>query len=404
MLPWHEVTALDGADFSQLRADVIFGGAKWDAQVGDDCTIARAPLVLRRSSWQALVELAERLAAELFEMERELLTRPELLGRLGLPRALLAHLPGPLPSRALRIHRFDFHFGDGGIRVSEVNADVPGGFHEATTASLYASRYQGTSVPGDAAARLAEAIAARVPTGAAVALVHATAYSDDRQVMSVLERTLANVGLRGVPCAPDHLRWSGGCRLALGPADDPVAAVVRFFPAEWLPSCPRDSQWPGLVRGPVLLCNPATTVAVQSKRLPLVWNRLRASSSSWRAVLPATAPVWSAPWWIGGRWVAKPALGRVGEGIVAAGVSRRADLARVALDAAIRPSSYVAQRRFTPLPWRAAHGVFFPCIGVFTLDGRAVGAYGRASRSLFVDHRAIDTPVLVADDGWQEKR
>ena len=102
---------------------------------------------------------------------------------LGLPRALLAHLPGTLPQHALRIHRFDFHFAEQGLRVSEVNADVQGGFHEGTTARLYAERYRGTVVPGDAAAGLAAALATRVPADALVALVHATAYSDDRQVI-----------------------------------------------------------------------------------------------------------------------------------------------------------------------------------------------------------------------------
>jgi glutathionylspermidine synthase len=392
------------AEFAALRTQVIFRGAKWDAQVGDVCTIARAPLVLRRSAWNDLATTAERLSAELLEMERELLGRPHLLAKLGLPRALSRVLPGELPEHALRLQRFDFHFTESGVRVSEVNADVPGGLHEGAIADLYSTRLPGCTTPGNVAASLAAAISARCNPSACVALVHATAYSDDRQVMTLLERELARVGLRGWPCAPDHLEWRDGCRIVLGQQSTPVEAVVRFFPAEWLPACPAECDWQQLVRGDALLCNPASCVVVQSKRLPLVWGRLRASSSTWRELLPDTRSTWRAPWLRDSDWLLKPALGRVGQGIVARGLSRPRDFARVALDAMTHPSRYVAQRRFRPLPYRSDGAVAYPCIGVFTLDGRVIGAYGRSSASVFVDHRAVDTPILIAEDAWQESR
>lgn len=399
--PWHDGVALSRATFEQLLPEVIFRGAKWDVQVGDVCTIGRGPLVLRQSLWERLVELTEALDAELLAMERELLARPDLLSELGLPRSLLRHLPGPEPALALRLRRFDFHVTETGLALSEVNADVPGGFHDGITAGLYARHLEGTRVPGDAAAALANALATRVGPEGRVALVHATAYSDDRQVMSLLANALAQVGVRGVLCAPDHLRWRGDtCHVSLGDADERVAAIIRFFPTEWLPGCPPEAQWSQFFRGPVWLCNPATCVAVQSKRLPLVWDRLRARSDTWRTLLPETRPIWDAPWWCDARWLAKPAMGRVGAGIVACGTSKPRAMASTALQAGLRPDQFIAQRRFIPLPWSMQGTSFYPCIGVFALDGRVVGAYGRASHNVFVDHRAVDTPILVADDDW----
>jgi len=38
-----------------------------------------------------------------------------------------------------------------------------------------------------------------------------------------------------------------------------------------------------------------------------------------------------------------------------------------------------------------------PCIGVYTVDGKAAGIYGRLSVRPVVDCTAFDTAVLVAD-------
>jgi hypothetical protein len=43
-----------------------------------------------------------------------------------------------------------------------------------------------------------------------------------------------------------------------------------------------------------------------------------------------------------------------------------------------------------------ATGDLFPCIGVYTLDGAVIGAYGRLARRPLVDHLAQDAAVLIA--------
>jgi hypothetical protein len=94
-------------------------------------------------------------------------------------------------------------------------------------------------------------------------------------------------------------------------------------------------------------------------------------------------------------WVLKPALGRVGDGIGIAGATEEKDWKTIRRDVRRHPGAWAAQRRFTAMPLRADEGDLFPCIGVYTVDGRAAGAYGRAARRPLIDHRAQDVAVLI---------
>ena len=85
--------------------------------------------------------------------------------------------------------RFDFHFTPEGWRISEVNADVPGGFIEASGfVELMAEYYPDYSIPPNPAEAYEEALALAAGKGAAIGLVHATAHYDDRQVMQYLAK------------------------------------------------------------------------------------------------------------------------------------------------------------------------------------------------------------------------
>ena len=37
----------------------------------------------------------------------------------------------------------------------------------------------------------------------------------------------------------------------------------------------------------------------------------------------------------------------------------------------------------------------YPCLGVYTIDGRAAGIYGRIAPKPFIDYAAVDVAVLV---------
>lgn len=393
-LPWVDVEPIAAGEFADLRREVILRGAKWDPQIGDTSTIGRAPIVLRRSAWDELVRLSSSLASELRTIEQALLGDPASLRALGLDRNTSRWVQSAMSSPSIRLERFDFHFTDEGWKISEVNADVPGGLHEGVVGELYARHHPGTEVPGDPAAAIARAFASRCATGSAIALVHATAYADDRQVISLVQRALEDQGLVGIPCGPDHVRFAPA-RIALGPRERPIAGVYRFFPAEWLEGLPRDTQPRAHACPDVVVCNPVSALAVQSKRLPLVWGCLGLDVPTFRALLPETRALHRAPLHRGDEWLVKPAFGRVGGGIVSHGTSEPGDFRRTLLDALLHPGDYVAQRRFRPVPWRSEGEPRTVCIGVFTLDGVVVGAYGRSTSRPFVDHLAIDSPVLV---------
>src|SRR5262249_1634704 len=124
---------------------------KWDPQVGDVGTLARFALVLPADEWRRLARLAERLAAEMDLAERELLLRPTLMRRLGLPEPVLRALASdgsPTPAAA-RVVRFDFHPTPDGWRISEANSDVPGGYTEASSfPALMAEHFHGAAPAG----------------------------------------------------------------------------------------------------------------------------------------------------------------------------------------------------------------------------------------------------------------
>jgi hypothetical protein len=91
----------------------------------------------------------------------------------------------------------------------------------------------------------------------------------------------------------------------------------------------------------------------------------------------------------------KPALGRVGDGIGIRGVTSARDWRHIARAARWFPRWWVAQRRFEPTPLDMQPDAAYPCVGVYTIDGRAVGAYGRIANKPLIDWRARDVPVLV---------
>jgi hypothetical protein len=400
-LPWVVAEALEPEAYVRFRRRAIFECCKWDPQVEDVSTVAPFPLLLRREAWDEIAGLAERLAAETAAAEAELLRRPELHRELGLPfplrRALAgARRLGATPGMA-RVLRFDFHWTANGWRISEANTDVPGGFNEASGfARLMQAHHPGAAPAGDPAGQLAEAVAAATRPGETIALVHATAYTDDRQVMVYLSREIEARGRRAVLAAPDHLRWRDG-RACLARDGEEMGAVVRFFPAEWLPNLPRASGWRHFFRGgrtPV--CNPAAAILPQSKRFPLVWDRLETALPAWRSLLPETRDPRQADWRRDPSWVLKPALGRVGDGVGLAGATPDKEMREIRKQARRHPRWWAAQRRFEAVPLAGPGGPWFPCFGVYTVDGRAAGAYGRMARKPRIDHLAQDAAVLLA--------
>lgn len=403
MTPPYQLGApLDQHTWAHVKTRTIFECCKWDVQSEDHCVLADFPLLLQESEWRRISELAERLSLETVSAERELLGRPELHKLLGLPRDVRKQLGRHgLPSaEAARVMRFDFHNTRDGWKISEVNSDVPGGFIEASGfTDLMVKNYPGTRTPPDPAGAYAEAVFDRVGPKALIAMVHATAYSDDRQVMQFLAQRIAARGPKVLMVSATHILWEKGhASVSSAFSNGPLDLLIRFSPAEWLPMMgERDAAYFKQSQTPI--SNPAAAILTQSKRFPLSWPFLSAKLPTWNSLLPQSR----CPSDISPReyrdWVIKPALGRVGEDVALAGASSDQDLAHIYRAARWRSRSWIAQQRFEVIPVKSDRGIFYPCIGVFTVDGRAAGAYGRIARSPLIDHNAQDVAVLIAPQG-----
>ncbi len=400
--PFLPVEPFPQAVFAGIRRRAIFECCKWDPQVEDVSTIADIPIVLDAAAWRSLVTSAERLAAEVVAAEQELRHRPELHKTLGLPwtvRRLFRRAPQPGPDAAARLIRFDFHHTDAGWRISEANTDVPGGLNEASgLPRLVAPHVPGTESAGDVAGCYAASTLDRLPAGAHVALMHATAYSDDRQVMTYLAGRLQQRGARVSLVSPAHLRWRDR-RASLDTAwtSDAVDAVLRFYPAEWMYNLPHACGWPAYFeQTSTPVSNPASALLTQSKRFPLTWESLQTPVPTWRALLPETRDPRHVRWEGIDEWVLKPALGRVGEDVLIDGVTPPQDAKQIGRGVRRHPSHWIAQRRFNATPMRVGGVDRYPSVGVYTVNGRVAGAYGRIAEKPLIDARARDAAVLIA--------
>lgn len=385
-----------------MQKRAIFDFGKWDIQCEDHSVLAPFPLLLERETARYLNETAETLGKEALEAEAEILARPELLDRLGLPRVLRKVLQKTRANRAaardVRVMRFDFHPTADGWRISEVNADVPGGFVEASAWNcLFAQKWPGAVAPSSPSEVYAQAIRKTAGTNALVAFVHATAYSDDRQVMHHLAQCFSRHGLRTCLLSPAHLNWKEGrpeicAAFAAGYPD----AIVRFFPADWLPNLEHERCWkPFFLPTQTIQSNPGSAVVLQTKRFPLVWDRLGTDLSTWNKMLPETREPEHLDGGFDDTLVLKPALGRVGEGVAIQGITPHGELLKLLQVARRRPEEWVVQKRFATLAVLTEAGPKYPCIGVFTIGEKAAGFYGRIAEGPIINQNAQDVAVLI---------
>jgi len=358
------------------------------------------PLVVSRSTWKTLAGYAEELARETETLEDLLLNARDSWRTLGLPRRVRRELAstGAPSGSAFRVMRFEFHLTDGGWKISEVNSDVPGGFVEASgMTKIMAAHHGDCEIAGDPATAISEAFRSRLPRGSSVGLVHATAYTDDRQAMVFLGRHLESAGLCPVLLSPANIRWRDGrAQSEAAWHRGELGAMFRFFPAEWLPNLDRSSGWEHYFRGARTTCtNPAWALFSQSKRFALAASRIGAWGGRWKELQPETRDPRDVSAAEASEWVLKPALGRVGEGIGMAGVTEEKAMRAICRSVRWRPGIWAAQRRFRALPLETHRGPMFPCLGVYVIDRKAAGIYGRIAVRPLIDNGAQDIAVLI---------
>jgi hypothetical protein len=64
----------------------------------------------------------------------------------------------------------------------------------------------------------------------------------------------------------------------------------------------------------------------------------------------------------------------------------------------LSPAKWVAQRRFESVPVFTPDGPRHVCVGVYTINGCAAGAYGRISEKPLIDFAAVDVAMLIEDE------
>jgi glutathionylspermidine synthase len=355
--------------------------------VGDVSTLAPFPLVITRATWQKLSDWAEALAAETAAAEAELLARPELHRTLGLPRSIRQTLKdGPATRGIARVIRFDFHPTTDGWQISEANSDVPGGFTEASSfTKLMAEHYPHATGAGDPTSSWASAMMAGLRSDGRIALLVAPGYMEDQQVVQYLARALDRRGATTVVCGPDRLAEN-------------FDAIVRFYQGEWLARLPNRLNWRHLFTdGRTPVCNPGSALLTESKRFPLVWDALRAALPTWRRLLPETRDPRAVNWSSDPSWLLKAAFCNNGDEVAIRDVLPPGQWRKAARAARWNPSGWVAQRRFQSIAVSTPFGPMHPCLGVYTIDGKAAGIYARMTRSAVIDYTAIDVAVLVDD-------
>jgi Glutathionylspermidine synthase preATP-grasp len=392
-LPMHE--------WNRLRLRAIFDYCKWDPQCGDHSVLARFPLLLESATVIELGQMAERLTSEALDAEDEILANPKLLRQLSIPKPIREYLEKAKEApqaNHVRVMRFDFHFTTRGWQISEVNADVPGGYVEASGwNSLFEEVLNEYDAPINPTATYADAICEIVPVGGLIALAHATVYSEDRQVMAHLGRELEGRGRKTCLISPRNLNWNcGRAVLKTGFAIGQPALVARLSPAEWLPSMCEKSCWaPWFGESVTPLSNPGSALALQSKRFPLIWSELKTDLTTWRKLLPRTSCPSEIQNLDRDDLLLKPAFGRVGEDVAIRGVTESRQHQEILRAVRREEELWVAQERFEVAPIPTADGDVFPCVGVYTVNGKMAGLYGRAARNRLIDQNAEDIAVLI---------
>ncbi len=399
-----ELASIPNDKYSDYRYNAIFKAYKWDPQVGDSNTIAKYVVLMNQETAKQLEVWAEQLSEETMLMEEAFLKNPSLAKKLELPKSILKTLnrsSGYSREQNVRLLRFDFHPTTTGWAISEVNSDVPGGLAEASILPEIAGEYFDGYKPNKHVANsLLEAFREKVAKNGTIAFVHATSYSDDRQVMQYLGDYFEKYGYHTVFTAPDHIKWVDKKAFSIVEGKEGVIdGIIRFFPLEWLTNLPKKSDWKGYYDCATPSCNHPIAMFTQTKRLPLVWDELGVDIPTWKKLLPETKePNLKKPQ--EDDWIFKPALGRVGEGISIKEAISEKELKRIEKAVRKDPKSFIAQKKFISQPLTTANGESFHLnVGVFTVNGKSAGFYGRISPYPRIDDNAKDIPLLVSKEG-----
>ena len=378
----------------------------WDAYVGGKRRVDVHPLVLPAhldaSARRVAVEVVREVGAAASLAHADAAERARYRFEDDTLRlAAASHAAGDTAS----LVRVDLLLGaDGEWKACEINADCPGGHNEAlglprlARAAGFHGGHDPTHVVPELVGRLRT-----LADGGAVGLLHATAYAEDLQVCALLARELERAGTRAILAPPTGVRLRGG-DLLIGA--EPVRALYRFFPTEWMAG---QRSVEAIARA-VEACNVRTIssfahVFAQSKlAFARAWARAGASGSrAGLASIPESHEVMDVAReeLLGRRaaWVVKRAMGRVGDEVFVGPLCSDAEWAAIVDEVASRVAAgecWVAQRFVPQMPVPTPWGPRLVTLGAYVLDGRFVGYFARLTTTSHVSHDALCLPVFAA--------
>jgi hypothetical protein len=129
---------------------------------------------------------------------------------------------------------------------------------------------------------------------------------------------------------------------------------------------------------------------------------LAAQLPTWRALLPETRDPRHAPWSSDEQWLVKTAYCNTGDTVAIRHLLTPRQWRAVRRNIWLSPGRWVTQRRFRALPLDSPCGAVYPCIGVYTIDGRSAGAYARISPRPLIDFAAVDVALLIEEEARRE--
>jgi hypothetical protein len=158
------------------------------------------------------------------------------------------------------------------------------------------------------------------------------------------------------------------------------------------------------VGGKTPVANPATAILTENKRFPLVWDKLATQLPTWRKILPETRDPRDAPWAGSDDWILKTAFCNTGDTVCMRELVNPSQWRKAARWARWLPGNWIAQRRFTATPIDSPAGPIFPCVGVYVINGKSAGIYGRYAAKPLIDFSAVDVAVLIEDETAPSRR